>query len=385
MAKSGFSLAGAPVDACSRDVGAPAAAGGACGRVDAGYAGAHSTAASSSSAPGPWEQPSSLHLPEAWVCIPRSFNFFQRCELCADKLGITLRPLVSEGTVPASESWLLRGAVQAKSGASHELALLTQTITLPLSSIQEILSDGAEVHASVAREVKAAAESFTRWGPLCRALPAPKDRPALPELPRSFLAGLLVRGALAWSGRGSGGGRRSARPSGRGRPTAEAEAGAVQHESVLVAICFQQRSEAEAFVLRLRALRRHALARAFRPLPPQGGGPSSTHAPSTLGGAATPARAGPLRWELDGDERCVEERAAEWGLAPDDVLRILHALAAPPPPPDPTRPARVPSMTINEQGQVFWYVPRKQKPLVQRPPAVNSTGRNPLERLNTFG
>lgn len=114
------------------------------------------------------DMPQPFELSEVWVCISRTFSSFQRCSLCLDKLGLSLRPLASAKEIPESEVLLLRGAITRPD--DEELVLMTQTMSFPLSSIFEIVTDSKLVRERL-RPPPASLNRFSlRMRPFSRSL-----------------------------------------------------------------------------------------------------------------------------------------------------------------------------------------------------------------------
>lgn len=361
----------------------------------------------------PWELPQPLELQEVWLCVPQTLRRFQRYRLCVDKLGLTLRPLVSAQELPkdgptsnseSDDSWM-RGAVPLQTqggGQSGDFVMMTQTITLPTSSVAGILDDCEEAlthfksltapenkrrgsplegpffrtpvgqlaasrpsesspqqdvpsdsNASVSSSTKG-----TRWSGASGEWRADRgDKPGSGfsvEPPYSHMVGLQIKGALAsFNARGLE--RRSRAPSGRAQDGSREKGAAAAPALIYVALCCALPQECQALVASIRRFRRYALSLIFWPLVEP---PATNQAKASAPGLT----ARPLE---DDTSSYIEREAIEWGLNAKEVDAVLTALA-PPPPKDPNLGKRIPQMTVNEEGQVFWHVAAHKKTLPQR-------------------
>eukprot|EP00927_Polykrikos_kofoidii_P073590 TRINITY_DN69614_c0_g1_i1.p1 TRINITY_DN69614_c0_g1~~TRINITY_DN69614_c0_g1_i1.p1 ORF type:complete len:412 (+),score=42.90 TRINITY_DN69614_c0_g1_i1:61-1236(+) len=373
--------------------------------------------------PSVWSQPAPLELPEAWVCVPLGFNYFYRCALCADKLGLSLRPLPPQDERQSCNV----PTIEAPVSKTNDLHFWSQMLSLPTTSVVDIIEDPARARALVCAEVARVAGLYKR--PFFRRLPMPKDRPDIPEPPHSSVLCILVKDALACQGYKVR--RRSPPNAPRGDNGASdvgiRELGGVppraESEDVLVALCFAHQSEATLFVSHMRALRRYALALSFGPIPDRHVSiamPASQLVPCSsaaqqhpsigqegndiLGVCRTPPTAetdcrdgtfvhqsvasggvamvegafGDMRRQggfvthrahVAGD-RSIMDCLSEGLLTSEELDKAMAVLSAAPPQPDPNRPSRMPCMALTREGTVLWHMPKKAKPFALRQPLI---------------
>jgi hypothetical protein len=168
------------------------------------------------------------------------------------------------------------------------------------------------------------------------------DRTQL-EPPHPHMAGLYVKGALAINKRS----RRSRKPDGSRTVEKEVDTEkASSNEVIFFALCFKKEEEGQVFASRVRDFKRYALSLVFWPFL------------ETLSGARKPHTE-------EAGSSYIQREAFQWGLQPTEVDAVLSALQ-PPPPPDPKLEKKIPTMKLEDDGRVLWYVPKKKKPLQQR-------------------
>lgn len=97
------------------------------------------------------KSPDPLELKEVWICVSQTFKQFQRCNLVCDKLGLSLKPLALAKDVPDFFTSLLKGATElpGTDEDSRELLLMTQLIQFPWSSISAVHEDADFIFANL--------------------------------------------------------------------------------------------------------------------------------------------------------------------------------------------------------------------------------------------
>jgi len=284
------------------------------------------------------EQPTPVNLEKVWIYMPPTCNGFQRSTLCVDKLGLTIRPVVAADKLPETSR---RGAVLT----SEEAVLMTEALNFPISSVVDVVeeTDFAPATASARPQPSTSTLDHKRNNagssrrcvmPFARALFAHSSTgdssggPPIP--PHPHLVGVRVKGALA--------GRHHAE-----RTPAHLRLHAQPPPPVVLVLSFPVKEEALLFISQMLAYKKYHLSVAL-----------STYINSFT---AVSTRESQRR-----GHHLMEEN--------DCMHRMQQQVTAPSvePPPLPPRPAdlqppnRLPRMVTNDEGEVFWYIPRKQKP-----------------------
>eukprot|EP00929_Paragymnodinium_shiwhaense_P083350 TRINITY_DN4436_c0_g1_i8.p1 TRINITY_DN4436_c0_g1~~TRINITY_DN4436_c0_g1_i8.p1 ORF type:complete len:890 (+),score=178.06 TRINITY_DN4436_c0_g1_i8:174-2843(+) len=122
------------------------------------------------------EAPAPLEVAEVWVMVPASWRFYRRCRLCLDKLGLSLRPIVSVKELKKNDDGaskqLAQAARAARTGKNEagsvmgsarsaeenqdgdgEDVLSTEAILLPTTSVKDVVMARAVVEMEARKEL----------------------------------------------------------------------------------------------------------------------------------------------------------------------------------------------------------------------------------------
>lgn len=310
------------------------------------------------------QQPDPLHLPEVWLRFPPSCSSFQRCSLCLDKLGLSLKPFA----IPPEST----GGSSPKPGGGGS-PMATEALNFPVSSVTEVVeqatfqlsSAGGSLQASSApptaesspKGVTTGNGTFTttvrRAVPFVRAIFAKAALAAAGSVhsseasaevagkqsqeqvqqqpPHPHLICVKVKGSLA------------GRTTGVEKAPAHLRLHSQPPPDLVMHFALQQKEQAATLATRLLAFRKHHATVAAM---------SCITSLTTASHREAQVRAQQLAAELSPVQRRMSESGGDLLFDP------------PPPPPRPANvpPAsRLPRMVANDEGEVFWYVPRRQQ------------------------
>jgi len=296
--------------------------------------------------PADTEQPEPLNIGQVWVYVSPTFTSFQRSFLCVDKLGLTITPLIPATALPAGGRTGTRPVMDG--GTVKDIALVTDSWNFPVSSVVDVaeesqfklaVGDTEDQSASTPPPVDQKRQGFV--GPRRAALPFARARQRGPQEstndtdatpiapPHPHLVGMRVKGALA--GRVNAGEKTPVHLRLNSQPP----------PPVPIVLSFLEKGEATGFVTKMLAYKKYHLSLAL----------------STYLNTVTAI-----------SQRQCERRGSrhtEDGV----VAKRMQGQASVPsvePPPLPPRPGdlppanRLPRMVTNDDGEVFWYIPRKQ-------------------------
>mmetsp|Transcript_20609 Transcript_20609/g.57337 ORF Transcript_20609/g.57337 Transcript_20609/m.57337 type:complete len:986 (-) Transcript_20609:111-3068(-) len=285
------------------------------------------------------QQPAPLRLSRVWVLVqPPSFKAFQLSALCIDKLGLTLRPLVAADRLPENGR---RGAIAlaCEGGDVEAFALMTEILHFPTSAVMDVTED-AELKASSTESAPRPATAGI-GNSRSRAMP-PFSRAMLPQAgvvgeagqalsaPTPHLVAVRVKGALA--GRVAHGGE---------RVPAHMRLHAQPLPPITLYLCFAERADVHQFMSKMLAYKKYQLTLAVR-----------AHVDSL---AAISSRESMRRGRhLSEDDGPVARRMQGQVKGPS-----VEPPALPPRPSELPPASRLPRMVTNEEGEVFWYIPKR--------------------------
>jgi len=268
------------------------------------------------------QAPAPLHLDEAWLFLEPACSRFQRCSICVDKLGLSLKPF---------------GGDEGKHRISTEL------LSFPHTSIIDVCEDlhFAPPVQGHAIKVEQGGASMAWWLslPFARRIFFGSEATHAPTPPHPHLVRIRIRAVLA--GRTMQLQTSAGQPPPWGRGPAPMEP---PRPPVSLWVCCTSKDQMSKITSRLTAFQRYGIALTL-----------SSHV-NTLTVCAR---------RHEGDRR--SRRSDEHPIAP----RIASGDASPrllEPPPWPRRPSnlpppsRLPQMVSNDDGEVFWCIPRSRRP-----------------------
>lgn len=246
-------------------------------------------------------QPEPLTLEGVWFLVSPTCSRFHRCRLCADKLGLTLRPVAAEAAVGGAEG-------------EEEAPSMTDLLHFPGSSILDITEDQGFENACYL-EKQGLANALARALPFARAL-FQRTPPASPPC-RPFPHVLRLRVKAALAGRLQGGPQEEFPKLRQTSPIPP---------PISIWLSFPERAQAVALASKMTAYRKYHIA-------------ISLSAYLSM-------------------VSVVSKREEDRGVLEEHV----SPLEPPPPPPRPhdLPPASgLPRMITNDEGEVFWFMPRR--------------------------
>lgn len=303
--------------------------------------------------PADLEQPLPLELPQVWVYISRTFSTFQRCAISVDKLGLTVRPLVIAAKLPENGR---KGAKAVQNGSDdpQEFVLMTETMNFPVSSVVDVVED-PDFNAAAAAETippPAPPPEAQRPGggpprkatmPFARALGHADgdEKSARSRLapPHPHLVGVRIKGALA--GRGPGQEKAPVQMRLRAQPP----------PPVTMVISFSLKDEAVQVISKMLAFKKYHLSVA-------------------LAAHLNTYNAVSQREAQRQGHRLIEEGPLSKRMQSQEEASLVEPPPLPPRPSDLPPPSRLPRMVTNDEGEVFWYIPRKRAPKEQKKASV---------------
>jgi hypothetical protein len=339
-------------------------------------------------------QPNNFQVDKAFILLP-TVQKFQRCSLLIDKLGLAVTPLVATDKLQERGKSGAR-AVRDAGGVVCDYALTTEALHFPISALVDVTEEAelklsnmpklppelspsvpaAHAPSASASQTQPSSSSTASGGVTTTAAPAsgstsstgsrrqllpftrlvaPWEKPAeseqggekiekgkVPEPPFPHLVGVRAKAALA------------GRLHGVEKTPIHLRINAQPPPPVAMVFCFTDRDAAVGFISTILSFKKYHLSVAL-----------STYL-NTL--TAVSQRQSERRGNRQTEEGVVAQRMQGQASTPSVE-----------PPPLPPRPAdlpqanRLPRMVTNDEGEVFWYIPRKQAPKptgVPVPPAT---------------
>eukprot|EP00927_Polykrikos_kofoidii_P022382 TRINITY_DN20916_c0_g1_i2.p1 TRINITY_DN20916_c0_g1~~TRINITY_DN20916_c0_g1_i2.p1 ORF type:complete len:560 (+),score=100.08 TRINITY_DN20916_c0_g1_i2:130-1680(+) len=306
------------------------------------------------------KQPDPLTIGRAWVMVqPPSFRSFQLCSLCVDKLGLTVCPLVAADNLPkASRKGAASVIADEVVGSLLNYALMTEILNFPITSVLEVVEEMefSQVASDAVEPRRVNGSNRRAVPPFTRALPAQDNigtpceescggvgdgnnagsasgdtssHGSLPLPPTPHLVVVRIKGALA------------GRAHGAERVPAQLRLHAEPPPPILVFVCFAEHLEVLQFVERMQGYKNFHNSLGVRMY--------------ISSEAAMYTRDSVRRAHRLGDDSAVAQR-----------IQVCPTPAAVEPPLLPARPPellpanRLPQMVTNDEGEVFWYIPKSQ-------------------------
>jgi len=287
-------------------------------------------------------QPEPVSFGQAWIYVAPACSMFHRCSVCVDKLGASIGPL----------------------DLNSEVGRMTESLHWPVSAVVDVVHDATfEIPAAASHKPPTSGAATGLAGVLRRAMPFARacfrgsggtdsqeamDAVATPSAsstapPYPHILRVRIRPALA--------GRAFCRRQ-------EGEPASQQQQPICIWLCFSQQAEAESFAAKVMAYKKHHVAITLLTyiktlavfLEREDVSDSSSQLGSSL--AELPSGQGqPHRLQN-------EKQPYIW---PGDAQAL-------PEPPLPRRPSNIPPPSLlprilaNDEGEVFWFMPRKQPP-----------------------
>jgi hypothetical protein len=293
-----------------------------------------------------------------WFYVSPACSVFQRCAVSVDKLGLTVRPLVAAEKVPDGTKGAVPAAGTAR-GGGKDVVMLTETLNFPISAVVDV-TDETEFKPGdhLAQPVPAPAppQVERRMGPIvqrrslipfARALFSKATADAASsssssskvEPPYPHLVGISVRGSLA------------GRMHGPEKAPAHMRLNAAPPPPMSMFLSFADKDESRQFVSKMLVHKKYQLSVSLS---------TYIHTFTAVSQRESVARGHHLT-----DESPLSLRMQQQGPSLE-------------PPPLPCRPAdvppasRLPRMVTNDEGEVFWYIPRKQQQAQQQTQAAQA-------------
>lgn len=354
-------------------------------------------------------QPDPLSLSPVWAHVPPG-AFFRKSSLCLDKLGLSLCPLATAGQIGARRrvggchrcAEIVQELPIGVDDPVGDVELGTEMLSFPISSVAEVAEESEFVEVDGDGPTAAGATAWWRTqavggsstvGPPPGAATVSAEAAGGGPLPPVGGGGAAGTGAAASAGGAGGGLLRSTVPppfarspppaseigsampptphrvvmrikaalAGRGghpmnKQSAKMRLQATPAPPIVLALCFRERDEALRFISTLLAFKKYHTS------------------------AALAARVGTLAAEVqrrrDAISRAEEVKTA--APAPTTAASFAAAIASaaasatarPMRPPHLPPSSRLPRMVTNDEGEVFWYIPRQRpQPAPAAPPA----------------
>lgn len=331
--------------------------------------------------------------------VVRTSPAFQRSAICIDKLGLTVRPLLDPESIPKAAS-SGKGAEPVSNGSGRGVvAVSTEAVSFPISAVVQIVDGSGEMElapqeAQAESEMRANPPSAQSGQPAAPPAPPAPDPPAAgprtghtgappgappragpgeaprtgapsanrtPHLPFARVLGL-------WGSRTPGAaaaarerprpphphvvsiqvkGSLAVRHQGADRAPLQMRLRAQPPPPVVALVSFRTKDEALRLVSRVLAFKKYTLSVAL-----------AAHLNTFTAVSQREA-------ELQG-RRLADEGAVAQRMQHCDIASSFEPPPLPPRPADLPPPSRLPRMVTNDEGEVFWYIPRKRRPREQK-------------------
>lgn len=332
--------------------------------------------------------PTPFELSQVSILLP-TVSIFQRCSLVVDKLGLNIVPLVaaSSARLQQERGRLAARAVQPAGEGVSDYLLLTEGMVFPISSIVDCAEEptfsptvpvpgatasvetsaiGGPTHGSTdqangqapanassntnegqgsssRKQVQPFSRSLAPWEPKEQSVSPTAGTDSLGKPPYPYVVGVRVKGSL-------GSGPRV----GAEKTPVHLRLNAQPPPPVAIVLSFPQKETAAEFVQVVLRFKKYCLSLTIS---------------NYLNTMTTLSRRHSERRNL----RCEEEGAVAQRIAQcQGASRLVEPPPLPPRPADLPQACRLPRMVTNDEGEVFWYVPRKQVSQPPRPQKPNT-------------
>lgn len=328
--------------------------------------------------------PTPFELSQVHILLP-TVSIFQRCSIVVDKLGLNIVPLVPANSerLRQERGRLAARAVPSEGGGVSHYLLLTEGMVFPISSIVDCAEEPAftptvpvpgaiataetpanggatngeqtngqtqvpapnangTTGASSRRQVQPFWRSLAPWETKDQGHPQATGEATRGNPPYPHIVGVRVKGALGSGPRG-----------GAEKTPVHMRLNSQPPPPVAIVLSFPEKEKALGFVQAVSGFKKYCLSLAIS---------NYLNTMTKLSQRQTERR----------NLQCAEEGAV--------AQRIAQCQATAPPVeplPLPARPAdipqasRLPRMVTNDEGEVFWYIPRKQANQPSRPQKPN--------------